>query len=70
VDTIGAGDSFNAGFLYAWLRKMPLAECGRCGNITGALSTLRPGGTESFRDSALMTEFLRVHDFPVEEAER
>ncbi|MBI4927092.1 MAG: carbohydrate kinase family protein [Anaerolineae bacterium] len=26
-DSIGAGDSFDAGFLSAWLRSMPLAQC-------------------------------------------
>lgn len=64
VDTIGAGDSFNSGFLFAWLRGLAPEECARAGNITGALSTLRPGGTESFRDRDLLAEFLRKHDFP------
>ena len=44
VDTIGAGDSFNAGFLSAWLRGEDAEVCARAGNITGALSTQRPGG--------------------------
>jgi sugar/nucleoside kinase (ribokinase family) len=65
VDTIGAGDSFNSGFLSAWLRGLPLESCARAGNITGALSTLRPGGTEAFRDKTLLYEFLRQHSFPV-----
>jgi sugar/nucleoside kinase (ribokinase family) len=64
VDTIGAGDSFNSGFLYAWLRGLPPEQCARAGNITGALSTLRPGGTESFRDKSLLADFLRTHEFP------
>ncbi|MGB7191613.1 MAG: carbohydrate kinase family protein [Acidobacteriaceae bacterium] len=64
VDTIGAGDSFNAGFLVAWLRGFDSGECARAGNITGALSTLRSGGTEAFRDSALLSAFLREHNFP------
>ena len=63
VDTIGAGDSFNAGFLFAWLRDQPLEMCARAGNITGALSTLRPGGTEAFRNRELVTAFLQEHDF-------
>jgi sugar/nucleoside kinase (ribokinase family) len=64
VDTIGAGDTFNAGFLSAWLRGADAEVCARAGNITGALSTLRPGGTEAFRDRALREEFLQQHEFP------
>jgi sugar/nucleoside kinase (ribokinase family) len=64
VDTIGAGDSFNAGFLFAWLRGLPPEICAMAGNITGALSTLRPGGTEAYRDQALVQDFLGEHGFP------
>lgn len=64
VDTVGAGDTFNAGFLSAWLRGADAETCARAGNITGALSTLRPGGTEAFRDRGLREEFLRQHAFP------
>lgn len=64
VDTIGAGDSFDAGFLYAYLRGLNPRECAAAGNITGALSTLRPGGTEAFRDVSLRDQFLRHHNFP------
>jgi sugar/nucleoside kinase (ribokinase family) len=58
VDTIGAGDSFNAGFLAAYLRGEAPDACAAFGNRAAALSTLRPGGTESFRDSELMEDFL------------
>ncbi len=64
VDTVGAGDSFDAGFLYAFLRGMPIIACGRAGNITGALSTLSPGGTEAFRDAVMRELFLQKHGFP------
>jgi sugar/nucleoside kinase (ribokinase family) len=58
VDTIGAGDSFNAGFLTAFLRGGAPDACAAFGNRTAALSTLRAGGTESFRDPVLVRDFL------------
>ena len=45
LDTTGAGDSFNAGFLHAWLRGEPTLACLRLGAACGALSTLGLGGT-------------------------
>ncbi len=64
VDTIGAGDSFDSGFLCAYLQGLPLEICARAGNITGALSTLSTGGTEAFRDVSLREAFLKKHGFP------
>ncbi len=45
VDTTGAGDSFDAGFLRAWLSGLRLAECVRQAVVAGALATRGPGGT-------------------------
>ena len=48
LDTTGAGDCFNAGFLDSWLHGEPLESCLRSGNICGALSTRRMGGINGF----------------------
>jgi len=52
VDAVGAGDSFDAGFLHEFVRGSDLQTCLANGNLAGALSTTRPGGTEAFRDAA------------------
>jgi sugar/nucleoside kinase (ribokinase family) len=61
VDTIGAGDSFNAGFLNSYLNGNSAVRSAAMGNVTGALSTLRSGGTEAYRDLELRTRFLADH---------
>jgi sugar/nucleoside kinase (ribokinase family) len=61
VDTVGAGDSFDAGFLHEYVRSADLHKCLASGNCTGALSTTRPGGTEAFRDREHRETFLREH---------
>jgi sugar/nucleoside kinase (ribokinase family) len=45
VDTVGAGDSFDAGFLYGWLNDWSLERSLRLACVCGALSTQKPGGT-------------------------
>jgi sugar/nucleoside kinase (ribokinase family) len=62
VDTVGAGDSFDAGFLHQYVRGANLEACLASGNRAGALSTTRPGGTEAFRDAGHRQEFLRQRD--------
>jgi sugar/nucleoside kinase (ribokinase family) len=58
VDAVGAGDSFDAGFLSEYVRGAALETCLRKGNLAGALSVTRPGGTEAFRDVAYRERFL------------
>ena len=48
VDAIGAGDSFNSGFISAFVKGLPLEECQRTGNLTGAVNTTAAGGTGAF----------------------
>lgn len=63
VDTTGAGDCFNAGFLRAWLDGRPLRECLRWGNIVGGLSTLALGGTGLVTTAADVEKHLaRMND--------
>jgi sugar/nucleoside kinase (ribokinase family) len=62
VDTIGAGDSFDAGFLTHYIRGADLETCLNYGNLAGALSATKPGGTEAFRDNAHRVRFFREHD--------
>jgi sugar/nucleoside kinase (ribokinase family) len=50
VDAIGAGDSFNAGFIYRFISGDTIAECQKFGNLTGAVSTTAAGGTAAFRN--------------------
>lgn len=45
VDTIGAGDSFDAGFLYGYLHHWNLEKTLRLAAVCGALSTQAAGGT-------------------------
>ena len=59
IDPVGAGDSFDAGFLHQFLRGADLATCLAYGNLCGAFSTTDCGGTEAFRDASRMHEFLR-----------
>jgi sugar/nucleoside kinase (ribokinase family) len=65
VDPVGAGDSFDAGFLHQYLRKATLATCVAYGNLAGALSTTQAGGTEAFRDRDSVQSFIHQH-WPVE----
>jgi len=50
VDAIGAGDSFNAGFIYKFIKGYIIDSCQKFGNLTGAISTTEAGGTAAFRD--------------------
>ena len=56
VDTTGAGDCFNAGFIFAWLRGDNAQRCLEVANICGALSTREMGGIEGFPSLAELQE--------------
>jgi sugar/nucleoside kinase (ribokinase family) len=61
VDAVGAGDSFDAGFLHQYVRGADLPACLRSGNLAGAFSTARSGGTEAFRDARYREQFFQEH---------
>jgi len=44
ADTVGAGDSFDGGFVYGFLSGMPVEKCLRAGTVCGSLSARKPGG--------------------------
>jgi sugar/nucleoside kinase (ribokinase family) len=48
VDAIGAGDSFNSGFISAFVKGLSLEDCQETGNLTGAVNTTGAGGTGAF----------------------
>ncbi len=50
VDTVGAGDSFDAGFIYGHLHDWPLDKTLRLAAVCGALSTRQPGGVAAQPD--------------------
>jgi sugar/nucleoside kinase (ribokinase family) len=61
VDDVGAGDSFAAGFIHQYVKGATPEDCLTWGNLAGAYSTTKEGGTEAFRDKAAFAAFIRQH---------
>jgi len=59
VDDVGAGDTFDAGFIHTYLLGAKLEDCLAFANIVAAYSVTREGGTEAFRDRAALVNFIR-----------
>lgn len=59
VDDVGAGDTFAAGFVHLYLRGAKLEDCLAFANIAAAYSVTKEGGTEAFRDSGALLNFIR-----------
>lgn len=47
-DAVGAGDSFNAGFIHKYLNAASWESCLKYANLMGSLNTTRVGGTAAF----------------------
>ena len=60
VDAVGAGDSFNAGFLAAWVAGLPPAEALRWAVCCGSLSVRAVGGTAGQPDRAELDAVLSL----------
>jgi sugar/nucleoside kinase (ribokinase family) len=60
VDAIGAGDSFNAGFVHGYTRGWEVESCLRFGALTGAWSTSASGGTDAFFDPESLERMWNV----------
>ncbi|MCX7796365.1 MAG: carbohydrate kinase family protein [bacterium] len=59
IDTTGAGDAFNAGFLYGRLSNYSVDKCLLIGNACGALSCTGIGGTTNLPTFKGLEEFIR-----------
>jgi sugar/nucleoside kinase (ribokinase family) len=45
VDAVGAGDSFDGGFLWGWLTGRPMGDCLRAGCYCGSMNVTRQGAS-------------------------
>lgn len=61
LDTVGAGDSFDAGYIHQFLKNASPQQCLDYANLAGAFSTTHEGGIEAFRNRDAMTRFLAEH---------
>jgi len=61
IDAVGAGDSFNAGFLHGYVRGWPVEQCLQYGNLAGAYSTTAIGGVAAFQERERLLAFLGEH---------
>lgn len=61
IDTTGAGDGFNAGFLHFWLQGDAPEVCLRAANVCGALSTQAYGGVAGLPNIQSLNKLLKAH---------
>lgn len=58
VDTVAAGDSFNAGFAVAYATGKPLEDCVTYGSAAGAIAVTRQGASKAAPTKAEVEELL------------
>jgi sugar/nucleoside kinase (ribokinase family) len=59
ADAIGAGDSFNAGFIHSFVQQKPLQQCAEFGALCGAINTTKGGGTTAFSDLGIVKKIAQ-----------
>ena len=67
VDTTGAGDSFNSGFIYKYLKGSDIEDCTLWGNACAAISITQLGGTTAFPDISELQQFLAERKEEIEQ---
>lgn len=63
VDKTGAGDSFNAGFIYGFLKGLNLKECMSYGNACGSISITKLGGAASCANIKEVENLIKFGEF-------
>lgn len=66
VDAVGAGDTFNSGFLSKYIHGATLEECLQMGILSSAFSTQYAGGTAAFDHLDTFETFIKTHDLSVQ----
>jgi len=61
VDTTGAGDSFNAGYIYAYIKEFSAAECLEFGNACGNICVGTVGGSNADLSVEKVLEMIQTH---------
>lgn len=58
VDTTGAGDAFNAGYMFGYLAGKPVEDCLLYGNACGACSVTNYGGSTGITNIDTLEQFI------------
>ena len=61
VDAIGAGDSFDSGFITSFVQGRSLEDCLYMGNLMGGVNTTAAGGTGAFSSKKAVEEAALKH---------
>lgn len=68
VDAIGAGDSFNAGFVFKFLQNEDMEICLHFANLMGAINTTAKGGTAAFQNYTQIIERVKQFGWTVKQS--